>query len=176
MAGHVWRCHCQASGLPEDHESSLLIPIDGRSRLRPRPRKGYFGNVVFVTNPVALCGKLKSKPLKFAVRIIHDAIAQMDDQRLRSTIDFVETLPVDFGEIMRSIGPNNVLLVSSWAKMPIYDADFGWGKPVHVGLGAVPPPNTSYVLPSPKDDGSLFYAISMPEEQMRVFEKLLYEI
>ncbi|KAI3463476.1 hypothetical protein Pfo_020139 [Paulownia fortunei] len=35
LAGHVWRCVCKARGLPEDQETKLYIPIDGRFRLRP---------------------------------------------------------------------------------------------------------------------------------------------
>lgn len=61
-------------------------------------------------------------------------------------------------------------------KKPIYDTYFGWGKPVYMGLGEVLGPGNVYVLPCATNDGSLLCAISMPEKQMRAFEKLFFDI
>lgn len=67
LAGHIWRCVTLARGLPENQESRLNIPIDGRSRLQPPLPQGYFGNAVFTAPPVASCGELGSNPVKYAV-------------------------------------------------------------------------------------------------------------
>jgi len=32
---------------------------------------------------------------------------------------------------------NPNLLITSWMRMPTYEADFGWGKPVYFGYAAV---------------------------------------
>ncbi|KAK6153787.1 hypothetical protein DH2020_013426 [Rehmannia glutinosa] len=178
VAGHAWRCVCKARGPPENQETWLYIPVDGRFRLQPPLPKDYFGNAIFTALPIALSGELQSNPLKFAVGKIHNAIARMDNNYLRSAIDYLELLPPEIDAHSRGMhlfkSPN--FLITSWAKLPIYDTDFGWGKPVHMGVGAIPPDGITYVMPNPKNDGGAVYAISLPKEQMELFEKLFYDI
>ncbi|KAK6153790.1 hypothetical protein DH2020_013429 [Rehmannia glutinosa] len=178
LAGHAWRCVCKARGLPENQETWLSIPVDGRFRLQPPLPKGYFANVIFTALPIALCGELQSNPLKFAVGKIHNAIARMDNDYLRSAIDYLELLPSEIDAHSRGMhlfkSPN--LLISNWSKLPMYDADFGWGKPVHMGAGAIPPDGITYVMPNPTNDGGVLYALSLPKEQMELFEKLFNDI
>ncbi|KAI3463475.1 hypothetical protein Pfo_020138 [Paulownia fortunei] len=177
LAGHVWRCVCKARRLPEDQETKLYISTDGRSRLRPSLPQGYFGNVIFTATPIAFSGELQSNPVKFGVRKIHDALARMDNDYLRSGLDYLE-LQSDLSATARGAHtykcPN--LGIISWVRLPIYDADFGWGKPIYMGPGAPTSEGKSYLLPSPTKDGSLLFAISLPKEHMQLFEKLLYGI
>ncbi|KAK6153788.1 hypothetical protein DH2020_013427 [Rehmannia glutinosa] len=154
VAGHAWRCVCKARGMPENQETWLYIPVDGRFRLQPPLPKGYFANVIFTALPIALCGELQSNPLKFAVGKIHNAIARMDNDYLRSAIDYLELLPSEIDA----------------------HSHFGWGKPVHMGAGAIPPDGITYVMPNPTNDGGVLYALSLPKEEMELFEKLFYDI
>jgi len=62
LAAHIWRSACKARGLPEDQETRLYIPINGRSRLKPPLPPGYLGNVIFSTIPTGFAGDLVSKP------------------------------------------------------------------------------------------------------------------
>lgn len=163
--------------MPEDQESKLYIPVEGRSRLRPPLPPGYFGNVIFTAAPIALYGELESNPLKFAVGKIHEALAQMDDEYLRSALDYIES-KVDLKSHARGGSPFKCpnLGIISWARFPVYDADFGWGKPLYTGHGSPPSEGKINLIPSPIDDGSLLCTISLPKEQMQIFEKLLYQI
>lgn len=177
LAGHVWRCACLARGLPEDQESKLYIATDGRSRLQPNLPPGYFGNVIFTATPLAVSGDLESKPVWFAASKIHDALARMDNEYLRSALDYLELQP-DLKALVRGAHtfrcPN--LGITSWVRLPIHDADFGWGRPIFMGPGGIAYEGLSFVLPSPTNDGSLSVAISLQAEHMKLFEKLLYEI
>ncbi|KAK7333112.1 hypothetical protein VNO80_29875 [Phaseolus coccineus] len=89
LTAHIWRCVSKARGLPEDQETRLYIPTNGRSRLQPPLPPGYLGNAIFSTIPKALAGDLVLKPTWY---------------------------------------PN--VHINSWAKFPIYEADFGWGRPI----------------------------------------------
>ncbi|XP_073125775.1 shikimate O-hydroxycinnamoyltransferase-like [Henckelia pumila] len=175
LAGHIWRCTCKARGLPQDQVTRLLIATDGRSRLRPTLPPGYFGNVIFQATPTAVCGDLESKPVSYSASKIHDAIARMDDEYLRSAIDYAELQP-DVKAIAR--GPTTFdcpnLGIISWSRLPVHDADFGWGRPVYMGPGGMRIEGLSYILPSPTNDGSLSVVISLRAEHMKVFEKLMY--
>ncbi|XP_010479240.1 PREDICTED: shikimate O-hydroxycinnamoyltransferase-like [Camelina sativa] len=177
LAGHVWRSVCKARGLPDDQETKLYVAIDGRSRLRPQLPPGYFGNVIFSATPLTFAGDLLSKPTWYAAVLIHDVIVRMDDKYLRSALDYLEMQP-DLSALVRCAStykcPN--LGITSWVRLPMYDADFGWGRPIFVGPGAIAYEGLSFLLPSPTNDGSLSLAISLQSEHMKLFEKFLYEI
>ncbi|KAK8581326.1 hypothetical protein V6N12_071555 [Hibiscus sabdariffa] len=177
LSGHVWRSVCKARGLTDDQGTKLYIATDGRSRLRPPLPPGYFGNVIFTATPIAVAGDLMLKPTWYAASRIHDALVRMDDDYLRSALDFLELQP-DLTALVRGAHtfkcPN--LGITSWVRLPIHDADFGWGRPIFMGPGGIPYEGLSFVLPSPNNDGSLSVAISLQTEHMKVFEKLFYDI
>ncbi len=58
LSGHLWKCVSKARALPDDQETKLYVAVDGRSRLHPPLPPGYFGNVIFITTPIALAGDL----------------------------------------------------------------------------------------------------------------------
>ncbi|TYI81030.1 hypothetical protein E1A91_D05G126400v1 [Gossypium mustelinum] len=177
LSGHVWRSVCKARGLEDDQGTKLYIATDGRARLRPPLPPGYFGNVIFTATPIAVAGDLLSKPTWYAASRIHDALVRMDDEYLRSALDYLELQP-DLSALVRGAHtfrcPN--LGITSWVRLPIHDADFGWGRPIFMGPGGIPYEGLSFVIPSPNNDGSLSVAISLQTEHMKVFEKLFYDI
>ncbi|KAJ4822147.1 hypothetical protein Tsubulata_017298 [Turnera subulata] len=177
LAGHVWRSTCKARGLADDQETKLYIATDGRSRLRPPLPPGYFGNAVFTATPIAVAGELMSKPTWFAAGKIHDALVRMDDEYLKSALDYLELQP-DLSALVRGAHtfkcPN--LGITSWVRLPIHDADFGWGGPIFMGPGGIAYEGLSFTLPSANNDGSLSVAISLQEEHMKLFEKFIYDI
>ncbi|OAY52675.1 shikimate O-hydroxycinnamoyltransferase [Manihot esculenta] len=177
LAGHVWRSACRARGLEGDQESKLYIATDGRSRLRPPLPPGYFGNVIFTATPIAAAGDMQSKPTWYAAGKVHDALVRMDNDYLRSALDYLELQP-DLSALVRGAHtfkcPN--LGITSWVRLPIHDADFGWGRPIFMGPGGIPYEGLSFILPSPTNDGSLSVAIALQSAHMKLFEKFIYEI
>ncbi|KAM6586062.1 hypothetical protein CsatB_013064 [Cannabis sativa] len=177
LSGHVWRCVCKARGLPDDQDTKLYIATDGRSRLQPPLPPGYFGNVIFTSTPLAVAGDLMSKPTWYAASRIHDALVRMDNEYLRSALDFLEVQP-NLSALVRGAHtfkcPN--LGITSWVRLPIHDADFGWGRPIFMGPGGIFCEGLAFTLPSPTNDGSLSIAIGLQPDHLKAFEKLLYEI
>ncbi|XP_027341165.1 shikimate O-hydroxycinnamoyltransferase-like [Abrus precatorius] len=177
LAGHVWRSVCKARALPDDQETKLYIATDGRSRLQPPLPPGYFGNVIFTTTPIAVAGDLMSKPTWYAASRIHNALLRMDNEYLRSALDYLELQP-DLKALVRGAHtfrcPN--LGITSWVRLPIHDADFGWGRPIFMGPGGIAYEGLSFIIPSSTNDGSLSVAIALPPEQMKVFQELFYDI
>ncbi|KAI3984520.1 hypothetical protein MKX01_042830 [Papaver californicum] len=176
LASHVWRSACRARDLPVDQKTKLYIVTNGRSRLRPTLPPGYFGNVLFNATPIALSGDLVSKPLAYAAGRIHDAIVSIDDEYLRSAIDYLE-LQSDIMALARGAhtfqGPN--IAITSWVGIGLHDADFGWGRPIFAGPGGVGCEGLSYVLPNPANDGSLWLAISLQSHHMKRFKKIVHD-
>lgn len=175
LAGHLWRCVCAARGLPAEQETKLHIPFDGRAKLKLPP--GFFGNAIFFATPIATCGEVESNSLSYAVRRVSDAIGRLDEEYLRSSLDFLEQQEdiSKFAQGAHSFRCPN-LWVISWTRLPIYEPDFGWGKAAYMGPWAAPFEGKSYLLPNPDNDGSLFVAITLHTQHMERFEKLFYDI
>ncbi|BFG24852.1 hypothetical protein CerSpe_111250 [Prunus speciosa] len=177
LAGHIWRCACKARKLPDDQDTRLFIGIDGRSRLQPPLPPGFFGNAVFRAPQIAATGDLISKPTWYATSCVHDALVRMDDDYLRSFLDYLELHHSSLSELVKPplVGSVN-LWINSWVRLPIHDADFGWGRPIFMGPGAIQFDGLSFILPSATIDGSLSLVISLNSEHMKSFSKLLYDI
>ncbi|KAL3528118.1 hypothetical protein ACH5RR_012774 [Cinchona calisaya] len=168
-----------ARGLVDDggQRTKLYIVTDGRSRLHPSLPPGYFGNVIFTATPIDKAGDLVSKPAWYAASNIHDALARMDNDYLRLALDYLELQP-DLKALVRGADtfkcPN--LGITSWVRLGIHDADFGWGRPIFMGPGAIAYEGLSFILPSPTNYGRLLVAISLQPEHMKLFHKFLYDI
>lgn len=176
LAAHIWRCACKARGLPDDQLTKLYVATDGRSRLSPHLPPGYLGNVVFTATPVATSGTLTSESLQNAAKLIHTTLTKMDDSYLRSAIDYLETQP-DLSALIRGpsyfASPN--LNINAWTRLPVHDADFGWGRPVFMGPAIILYEGTVYVLPSPNNDRSVSLAVCLDANEQPLFKKYLYE-
>ncbi|CAI9098790.1 OLC1v1035497C1 [Oldenlandia corymbosa var. corymbosa] len=177
LAAHLWRTTCRARGLDDDQSTKLYVATDGRSRLSPPLPPGYLGNVVFTSTPIAESSELQSEPLANSAKRIHNALARMDDEYLRSALDYLEIQP-DLSALVRGpqyfASPN--LNINSWTRLPVYDADFGWGRPIHMGPASILYEGTIYILPSPNNkDRSLSLAVCLDADHMPLFQKYLYD-
>ncbi|KAK9078841.1 hypothetical protein SSX86_002899 [Deinandra increscens subsp. villosa] len=176
LAAHLWRCVCKARGLQNDQPTKLYVATDGRSRLIPPLPPGYLGNVVFTATPVAKSDELESEPLANTARRIHAELAKMNNEYLRSALDYLESQP-DLSALIRGpsyfASPN--LNINSWTRLPVYDADFGWGRPIFMGPASILYEGTIYVIPSPSDDRSVLLAVCLDPSHMPLFGKYLYE-
>ncbi|XP_050215145.2 shikimate O-hydroxycinnamoyltransferase-like [Mercurialis annua] len=175
LTAHIWRCTSKARSLANDQPTKLYISVDGRSRLDPKLPRNYFGNVSFPTTAIALCEELLSESLQDTAERIRKSVKKMDDEYLRSAIDFLGVLD-DLTPVMR--GPDACrcpnLHIISWMWLPFYEADFGMGKPIYV-RPANPLEGKGYVIPTPGDDNNWALSICLEQDHMHSFKKLFYD-
>ncbi|XP_004291518.1 PREDICTED: shikimate O-hydroxycinnamoyltransferase-like [Fragaria vesca subsp. vesca] len=180
FAGHVWRCACKARELANDQETNFYFPVNGRTRLQPPLPPGYFGNVIFRAAATAVAGDLISKPLSYAACCIHNAVVRMDDDYLRSALDYLELEQRRHRDLTSLAHGTHVrcpnLGITSWFTLPLYDADFGWGRPIFMGRALVPREGKAYMIPTATNDGSLSLCINLESQHMKSFSKLVYDI
>ncbi|XP_076893432.1 shikimate O-hydroxycinnamoyltransferase-like [Bidens hawaiensis] len=172
LSGHVWKCVCEARELPYDVETKLHIPTDGRARLQPPIPQGYFGNVIFTTVAKAIAGDINSQPMWYATSKIHDALVMMNNDYLKSTINYMEQ---NLDQKPKVSYKYTDLRIISWARLPIHDADFGWGRPIFTSPVWIPS-GYCFVLPNLTKDGSLSIVIGLEAKHMKLFSKLWYAI
>ncbi|CAM6084085.1 unnamed protein product [Calypogeia fissa] len=177
LSAHIWKCVTRARELDGAQPTKLYVVIDGRARLVPPVPQDYFGNVVFHTTPMSTAGEIVHHPLSYAAGQIHSALARMDDEYLKSALDYLETQP-DRTQVVRNahLGGDPNLSITSWARLPIYDCDFGWGRPIFMGPARINYDGIVHVLPSPVNDGSLTLSVGMRSDYMHTFQKLILNV
>eukprot|EP00250_Pteridium_aquilinum_P015453 c22587_g1_i1 orf=803-2362(+) len=176
LSAHVWRCTCLARDLQEAQPTKLYIATDGRSRLQPPLPSDYFGNVIFTAAPVEHVGRLVNAPLADAARLIRKTVQIMDDEYLRSALDYLDMQPnlEVFSRGAHTFRSPN-LGITSWVRLPIYGADFGWGPPLSMGPAGVPFEGLAYLLPGPPGDPRLRLSITLSPNHMQCFRELIYQ-
>ncbi|GJN24653.1 hypothetical protein PR202_gb12406 [Eleusine coracana subsp. coracana] len=173
VAAHVWRCVSLARGLPTEQQTMLLSAVDGRKRLHPPLPEGYFGNVIFTIAPIAEARTVIGG-LGDGAAIIQAALDRMGSDYCRSALDYLDHRQPDLSALARDAATFQYNLgLTSWVRMPIYDADFGWGRPVFMGPGGIAQEGLAFLLPSADGDGSLSVAICLRVDHMDKFRKLI---
>lgn len=186
VAGHLWRCASKARGLRGDQPTNLYITVNGRTRLRPPFPVGYVGNAVFTAAAVASSGDLVSNSVSYSASRIREVMQKVNDEYLRSALDFLNG-QTDLTSLRRGFdlmdpdpevgayhgSPN--LMLTSWVGIRLYDADFGWGQPIHVGPALVGFEGRGFIMPASEGDGSVVVALKLRAEIIKSFMDLVYD-
>nr|XP_010911178.1 putrescine hydroxycinnamoyltransferase 1 [Elaeis guineensis] len=176
LAAHIWRCACVVRKLPSFRETRLYISTDARNRLKPPLPPTYLGNAAFRTSAVATAGEVISGPLEHLAEKIHAATVRSNDEFVRSLINFFEIANMRRMHPMSWALRGTNIYVVSWLRLPIYEADFGWGKPVFMALARRRSPSGMvHIMRSPGDDGGISVMVALEAENMPTFKKLFYE-
>lgn len=185
VAAHIWRCASKARESGENHPTLVTFSVNFRNRLNPPLPQNYFGNALAkVVTPECYEGDIISNPLGFAAQKIREASHAITEDFLRSQLnvglgkwqlDNIRAFFMSQRHLINtpSAGDHNIFLTSLMT-MPVYESDFGWGKPVHYGLASLFQVNRAGILPSPDGDG-VIVNIFFQEALMQLFKKLFYE-
>jgi len=129
-------------------------------------------------------GDIISNPLSYAAEKIREAVYVVTDEYIRSQLsvslgkvqlDSIRAFFMGQGHRVNVpyAGDHNILL-TSWMGMPVYEANFGWGKPMHYGLASTFQEDGAAILPSSDGDG-VAVNIFFQTELMQLFKILFYE-
>lgn len=78
-------------------------------------------------------------------------------------------------EMWRNPGDYSVYLCTSWCKFPLYEADFGWGKPILINVPKLLYKNLILLMDS-KDGEGIEAIVSLDKEEMVVFQQNVEQI
>ncbi|KAL2322637.1 hypothetical protein Fmac_027016 [Flemingia macrophylla] len=186
ISAHIWRCASKARELDEKQPTVVKFNADIRNRLIPPLPRNYYGNALAATvTPKCYAGEIISKPLSFAAHKIREASEVLSNEYIRSQLkvalkqehlDCIKAFFLGQGERTPShFAGNPNIHITSWMSMPVYEADFGWGKPIYFGLGYVSSHDRAVILLGPEGDGSVIVSMHFQIAHMQAFKKFFYE-
>ncbi|XP_058782337.1 hydroxycinnamoyl-CoA:piscidic acid hydroxycinnamoyltransferase-like [Vicia villosa] len=183
IGAHIWRCASKARELGENQESVVRFVADVRTRIIPPLPKNYFGNALTQTAAKGYVGEITSKPLGYVSQMLREAIESVTDEFIRSQFDIIRGFEHldDARALFLGAEGNNFpyfgnpnFHLTSWMSMPVYEADFGWGKPAYFGIARVYPHDRAFILLSPDGDGSVLVCLHFQIAHLELFKKFFY--
>ncbi|KAJ7571155.1 hypothetical protein O6H91_01G152300 [Diphasiastrum complanatum] len=166
-----WKAMTEVRDLPDDVITTYSYPINVRGRWDPALPSGYFGNGPHLSCLGVKAGDIKHNHLSYVAKLIRDDIKASGLEYLRSVIDLLEIemnqgKAVDFNSAFYA---GTDVQGTNFATFPIYEVDFGSGKPLHFSFYLHPlfGNGLAHVLPTPHGGRSRYVPMSMSEEHMK---------
>lgn len=166
LSAFVWRARTEALRMQPDQKTKLLFAVDGRPRFEPPIPEGYFGNAIVLTNSLCRAGELVENPLSYAVELVQKAVNMVNDNYMRSAIDYFEIT-----RARPSLAAT--LVITTWSRLSFHTTDFGWGEPLLSGPVALPEKEVILFLSHGKERKSINVLLGLPESAMKIFENLM---
>ncbi|GLJ12706.1 hypothetical protein SUGI_0196300 [Cryptomeria japonica] len=118
----MWKSITKARGLDGDVQTKACVSEDERKRLNPPLPKQFFGNAVYDSSAQTSASEIINSPLEFTADLIHNSIAKVDDNFIRSAIDFFELRKKRLGPERDNDGID--VMPVSWMNFPIQNFHF----------------------------------------------------
>jgi shikimate O-hydroxycinnamoyltransferase len=173
LSAHVWQCMCMARGLSPDSTTRLVFPANVRGSMTPPLPRRYFGNAVIILGVAGKAEDIASGDLASVASRVRGVIGRMDDELVRSAVDYLEMAKADTRPARGCLPATDVRVVS-WLGMPMYDADFGWGKPVAVLRAESNRGGFVHLMDNPHGKGGVRVIVCAEAAILDDFERLLY--
>ncbi|XP_010534567.1 PREDICTED: BAHD acyltransferase DCR [Tarenaya hassleriana] len=128
----LWRAITRARKLPSSKTTTFRMAVNCRQRLSPKLNPYYFGNAIQSIPTYAAAGEVLSRDLRWCAEELNRSVTAHDDGKIRSVVKEWEENPRCFP--LGNFDGASITIGSS-PRFPMYDNDFGWGRPVAVRSG-----------------------------------------
>ncbi|KAK4742570.1 hypothetical protein SAY87_000571 [Trapa incisa] len=128
----LWRCVTRARSLPASQTTTFRMAVNCRHRLEPQLDPYYFGNAIQSIPTAATAGELLSNEMSWSAGLLHKNVAAHGDATVRKGITDWESSPRLF-PLGNADGAS--ITMGSSPRFPMYDNDFGWGRPLAIRSG-----------------------------------------
>ncbi|GLJ43007.1 hypothetical protein SUGI_0892560 [Cryptomeria japonica] len=174
VTAQFWRCLTRAREVADDEPIVFSLLADCRGRVKPPLPKAYFGNclslgIVRTTEKILLANKLC-----FAAGLIQELVNSCTSEtQINNMVDWLESPDSGFVPLFHEFGGLCTSNVVSSHRFPVYEIDFGWGRPLNVQAAAMNE-NGVMVFFAPKDGGgSIVVSTRLPQHQIETLTHLL---
>ncbi|KAF8732929.1 hypothetical protein HU200_015279 [Digitaria exilis] len=124
IASFIWRAKVKANGTSSGEVVKMVYSMNISKIINPTLPDGYWGNVCVPVYVAVAAGDLIAQPLATTAAMIKRSKQAVDDEYVRSYIDFLE--------LHRGEGVTAGAAVSAftdWRRLGHGEVDFGWGEP-----------------------------------------------
>ncbi|XP_043700456.1 protein ENHANCED PSEUDOMONAS SUSCEPTIBILITY 1-like [Telopea speciosissima] len=133
LSALVWRSVTRARRHLLSHQKTTCrLAINNRLRLNPPLSPNYFGNLIQAVYASATVGELLRHGIGWAAWLLHEAVIDHSDSKVRGELEMWMKNPYQFGNFF---DPCSVMMGSS-PRFNMYGCDFGWGKAEAVRSGS----------------------------------------
>ncbi|XVE52543.1 hypothetical protein DITRI_Ditri02bG0130200 [Diplodiscus trichospermus] len=128
----LWRAVTRARKLPCSQVTTFRMAVNYRQRLNPKLDPLYFGNAIQSIPTYASAGDVTSRDIRWCAEQLNENVKAHDDETVRRFIHNWEKDPRCFP--LGNFDGASMTMGSS-PRFPMYDNDFGWGRPLEVRSG-----------------------------------------
>ncbi|GAB4831885.1 hypothetical protein Ancab_005900 [Ancistrocladus abbreviatus] len=128
----LWRCVTRARKLSSSKITTFRMAVNCRHRIEPKLDPLYFGNAIQSIPTVSSAGELLSRDLRWGAELLNKSVRAHDDAMVTRFVGDWEKDPRCF-----PLGnfDGAMITMGSSPRFPMYDNDFGWGRPLAVRSG-----------------------------------------
>lgn len=176
----LWKAFVDAATSSKTTTSDLKVliqPANLRPKIPSLLPETLIGNVMFssVVLSIGREGEVKIeeavKDLRKKGEELRNVIQDSQDGSSSSMIGYklANMMLTNYSRL--SYETHEPYTVSSWCKLPLYEASFGWGYPVWVAGNVAPALDNLAMLIDSKDGQGIEALVTLPEENMSSFEQ-----
>lgn len=130
LSAHIWQSITRARRLSSSELTTFKLAINCRPRIVPPLPYSYFGNAIQFASAAVTTEELLDSSLPRVASLLHSIISVHQDGNIRAELDKPPTVM----QLDKS-SPKNTVMMGSSPRFPMYDNDFGWGRPIAVRSG-----------------------------------------
>ncbi|OMO88203.1 Transferase [Corchorus capsularis] len=132
LSALLWRAVTRARKLPSSKTTTFRMAVNCRHRLNPKLDPLYFGNAIQSIPTYASAGDVTSHDLRWCAEKLNESVRAHNDETVRRFVENWEKDPRCF-PLGNADGAS--MTMGSSPRFPMYDNDFGWGRPFAVRSG-----------------------------------------
>ncbi|XP_024524907.1 shikimate O-hydroxycinnamoyltransferase [Selaginella moellendorffii] len=175
ISAMIWKCVADVKDLDDSESMTYIYALStkGPKRWSPEIPSHYCGSSAHIPCLAAPVGEIRKNHISHAAKLLRDDIQSATQERIQSAIDWME-LHLRAGIFVDDNFPlprwsGRAINSNSLTAFPIYELDFGWGRPRHFSfvLDAEPGSGAAILLPTRDGGRDRHLAIRLPENQMK---------
>ncbi|KAK2430346.1 stemmadenine O-acetyltransferase [Trifolium repens] len=170
----AWIYKCVVSVMGLDFKTALLnMPVNLRKLMNPPLSEKCVGNIIWFLSIFADKNEIELKDLvckiKQGLSEFSDVVPKIFGEKGNDNLPSISEFLKQFTEPHPELPENNIITFTSWCRLPIYELDFGWGKPTWFTTCGCSSMNF-IILMDTKDVNGIEVVVNLEENVMAKFE------
>lgn len=167
----IWKCIVTTS-TDTIREKVLVQPVNLRSKIPSHLSENQIGNLLFSTITFNEKGNMEIVEIVKELQKRAEELSRLIQlEEGSSSVTIGSKLIGKLMDSQYSYEAYDIHAVTSWCRIPLYKACFGWGSPVWVTGNVSPVVNNVTVLIDSNDGQGIEAWVTLPQEDMSLFEQ-----